>query len=219
MNSKEETRAKKLLNNFLAGIAVVIPLFITLFVLKIGLNLAQQIFGILPFLDPARIISGKIGNTLRPFFGVIITFAVIIVMGAIARNYAGKRFVNFAESFILKIPFIKTIYQASKQLIETLLSSSKTSFKRVVLVQFPREGIYSIGFVTGAVNETLQKSTVEKSYYVFIPTTPNPTNGFFILVPEKNIIPTEMSIEEAFKAIISAGMALGEGNEKNSIMR
>lgn len=214
MSDKENTRSKKLINNFLAGIAVFIPLAITIVVLKIGLNIAQQIFGFLPFLNPEVVIGGKVGTALKPFFGVIITFAVIIIIGAIARNYAGKKFVNLAENMIIKIPLLRTVYQASKQLIETLMSTGKTSFRRVVLVQFPREGIYSIGFVTGNAKEALQKPIKEKSYYVFIPTTPNPTNGFFLVVPEKDIIPIDMSIEDAFKAFISAGMATGEDNKQ-----
>jgi len=214
MDAKETKKPRTIINNLLAGIAVFVPLVITLFVLKIGLSLAQQIFGLLPFLDPNNLIGGKIGTALRPLFGIILTFAVIMAVGAIARNYAGKRFVSFAENMITKIPFIRTVYQGSKQLLETLLKSSKTSFRKVALIEYPRKGIYSIGFVTGQVQESVQKPIQEKSYYVFVPTTPNPTQGFLLVVPEKEVIPLNVDVEEAFKSILSVGLATSEENEQ-----
>jgi len=215
MTDKEVIKAHAFRNTFFAGIAVLVPLVITLFVLKIILNLTQQVFVLLPILDPNRLIGGKLGALSRPFFGIILTFALIMVFGAIARNYIGKKLVNVGERAINKLPLIRSIYQASKQLIETILSQSKKSFRRAVLIEYPKEGIYSLAFITGEAKGKLGGAVDKECYYVFIPTTPNPTSGFFLMVPKEDVITPDIDVEEAFKAIISAGVASSkdESNE------
>ena len=212
MSADANARSKNLRNTFLAGIAVLVPLVITLFVLNIILGLTQQVFIIVPVLDPKHLIGGKIGAALRPFFGIILTFALVMIAGAIVRNYIGNKLINLGERVIDKLPLIRSIYQASKQLVETLLSQSQKSFNRAVLIEYPRKGIYSLAFVTGEAKGKLQGSVEQECFYVFVPTTPNPTSGFFLMVPKDDVIALDVNVEEAFRAIISAGIA--SSNEK-----
>lgn len=185
---------------FLTGMLVIIPLWITIVVLQAFINITDSALNILP-----KVLNPKTYLPL-PGIGVVIAFILIILVGVLASNYFGRRIVVYAENLLNKIPFVRTIYQGVKQLMEGTLKDRGTIFSRVALVEFPRKGMYFIGFVTGTTTQRIQN--IEKSFIkIFIPTTPNPTSGFFCMLPEEEVQYLDISVDEAFKLIISAGFA------------
>jgi uncharacterized membrane protein len=185
---------------FLTGMLVIIPLWITIVVLQAFINITDSALNILPEIVNPR--------TYIPFpgIGVVIALILIIVVGALASNYFGNKLLSYGESLLNKIPFVRTIYQGVKQLMEGTIKDKGTIFSRVVMVEFPRKGMYFIGFVTGTTIQKLQGNE-RKLVKVFIPTTPNPTSGFFCMLPEEEVQYLDISVDEAFKLIISAGFA------------
>jgi uncharacterized membrane protein len=137
---------------------------------------------------------------------VALLLAVVLISaaGRLARNYFGIKMIEWVDRALMQVPFLNKIYAATKQVNEAF-AGNKNSFKTVVLVQFPREGIYSVGFITSEQNDEIQAKTGEKVVGVFVPTTPNPTSGFLILVPETQLIKLEMSVPDAIKYIVSLG--------------
>ena len=130
----------------------------------------------------------------------------ILVIGLMARNIAGKWLLDLGENVLQAIPFAGSVYKTLKQILETLLRDSKSKFNRVVMVEYPRKGIWTLGFVTGKVSPQFQSHLPENMVSVFIPTTPNPTSGWYAMVPEKETIDLTISIEDAFKVLISGGI-------------
>jgi uncharacterized membrane protein len=124
----------------------------------------------------------------------------------LAANIFGRSLVNFSERMVDRIPVVKGIYMLFKQVSDTVFNRDRGAFRQVVLIEYPRKGIWSVAFVTGVTSGEVQKVTAKKLVNIFVPTTPNPTSGFYILVPEEDIIPLSMTVEEAFKLIISGGM-------------
>jgi len=149
-------------------------------------------------------------DTFLPFpipgLGLILLFGTVLLTGFLVRNYLGRKLVHLWDRIIETIPLVNKLYMALKQLVETIFNRSPQDFKRVVLIEFPKEGCYAIGFVTGfAVGET-QRKTHRKVINVFVPTTPNPTSGFFLMIPEESVIPMDMGVEDAFKLLVSGGI-------------
>ena len=147
-------------------------------------------------------------QTYIPVFGVelVIAFVLIILIGFMVSNFLGKKFLGIWESFLSRIPFIKTIYKGVKQLTSGVVSDKKM-FSRVVLIQYPVRNLYVIGFVTGEDKHFLKDTKGKKMLKIFIPTTPNPTSGFFCIVPEDEVQYLDITSDEAFRLIISAGSA------------
>ncbi len=145
-----------------------------------------------------------------PFLGVIMTLLSIMLIGMFATNIFGKRLVHLGERIVAKIPFVRRIYSGIKQVVLSFANADTTGFTRVVLIEFPRRGINAIGFVTGEARGEVQRLTKDKVINVFVPTTPNPTSGFLIMVPEEDTMPLEMDVEAAFKLVISGGMVTEE---------
>jgi uncharacterized membrane protein len=147
-------------------------------------------------------------QTLLPFFGVeiIIAFLLIILIGFLVSNFLGRKFVSIGEKILAKIPVVKTIYQGVKQLTTGIVSDKKM-FSKVVLIQYPVRNLHQIGFVTGEDKHFVKNDTGEKMLKIFIPTTPNPTSGFFCIVPESEVQYLDLTADEAFRLIISAGSA------------
>jgi uncharacterized membrane protein len=135
---------------------------------------------------------------------LLLAVALISVVGVLARYYIGKKIIEWTDRVLMRVPFLNKIYGAIKQ-VNDAFSGNKHSFKTVVLVEFPREGIYSIGFITSEQHDEVQQKTREKVVCVFVPTTPNPTSGFLILVPEEKVTKLEMSVAEGIKYIVSLG--------------
>jgi len=186
----------------LAGVLVVVPLAITIIVLK---NLFLYLDELArPYLEP-WMGFWPIG------MGLLITVVTILLIGLLANNIVVKRFVGFGETILLKIPVAKLIYSAVKQLLETFSASDKQYFQRVVAVEYPSKDIWSIGFVNG---ETILPGGIDKKINILILTSINPASGFFIMVPESKTIPLEISIEEGMKWVISGGIIKPEGLKK-----
>jgi len=203
--------SNSLKRNLLAGLLVLIPFGITLIIV---FKISTWVVGIISF-APANIIDSlsDLPNPLRQYvafsIGFIGALLIIISVGVVARNYVGSKLLNFGEAIIAKIPLANTLYSASKQIIEAvLLSKGFQGIKRVVLLEFPRKGIYSIGFVTGSISGNVHSELSDKNLLsVFVPNTPNPTSGYYLMVTEDDLYELSISVEQAFKVIISGGIA------------
>ncbi|MDO9527555.1 MAG: DUF502 domain-containing protein [Syntrophales bacterium] len=193
---------KKIKNTFLTGIAVIIPIGLTVYILLGMTNLMDKILKIIP----TRFQPDELLNFHIPGLGVIFTLILIFIVGLITKSYLGNKLVRLGEWFVNKIPFVRSIYQAIKQLVDAVFSDKSQSFKKVVIVEYPRKGMYAIALVTGEAKGEVQTKTAQKCINLFIPTTPNPTSGFYIMVPEDDVINMDMTVEEAFKLIISGGI-------------
>ena len=142
-----------------------------------------------------------------PVVGMLFTFFVIILLGVIARHFLGGEFTRAWERLLGRVPVARNIYSGVKQLFEAIFSSGqRTQFNRVVLIEYPRKGIYALAFTTGTARGVVQEVTEKQMLNCFLPTTPNPTSGFYLLVPEDEVIDTDMSVEDAFKLVMSAGL-------------
>jgi len=158
-----------------------------------------------------------------PGLGAIVTVILILICGLVTRSYLGNRLIRFGEHFVGKIPFVRSIYHAIKRIADSLFMDKARSFKKVVLVEYPRRGVYSVGFITGTPNGEIQNIIGQKSpcVGVFMPLALTPTTGFFIMAPCDELIELRMTVEEAFTLIISAGIVtptdhLFAGNETSS---
>lgn len=145
-----------------------------------------------------------------PGLGLFVVLLFVILIGILARSFLGSRIVRIGEWIVEKIPIVRTIYVGIKQLFETIFASDEARFQDVVLVEYPRRGIYCIGFVTGRTTGEVQVVTQEETVNIFIPTTPNPTSGFLLMVPKNDLVYMKMSVEEAVKMVISGGIVTPE---------
>ncbi len=187
---------------FLTGIAAIIPIGVTIFILHLIIGMMNNLVRVVPSrFHPDQLLSFHI-----PGLGVIVTLILIFTIGLITKSYLGKKLVSFGERLVSKIPLVSGIYNALKQLVDAVLSDKGESFKRAVLIEYPRKGLYSIAFVTGVAKGEVQVKTSQRCVNVFVPTTPNPTSGFYIMVPEGDTISLDMTVEEAFTLIISGGI-------------
>ncbi len=194
-------------NDLIAGLLVVIPLATTIW---LSFNMATWVIDLLtripkrlnPFdgLDPILV------NLLNVFVGLTVPLFGILLIGLMARNIVGRWLLDLGENILQAIPFAGSVYKTLKQLLETLLQDSKDKFRRVVLVEYPRKGVWALGFVTGSMSPNFQSQFPRPMLNVFIPTTPNPTSGWYAIVQEEEVLPLSISVEEAFKLIISGGI-------------
>jgi uncharacterized membrane protein len=198
----------------LTGLLVLIPLFLTGWVLLTLFNLTDRVLNLIPRVyRPEELLGFPI-----PGLGLILTVAIIFVIGGLAANVIGRKLVAVGERILEKIPFLRWFYFSSKQIIEAVFINSQDSFRRAVLFEYPRKGIYSIGFITGESSGQLEES-VPRSVTIFVPTTPNPTSGYLIIVPEEETIPLNWSVDEAFRIIVSAGVIMPGEEEKNPALK
>lgn len=197
---------KDVRKRILTGLLLILPIYVTYFVVKflfgfIGGTLAPVIKKVLQFYSVAPPKS-SLDEFIITFFGLILTFVALYFIGIFAANFVGRAIISYFENLLTKTPIIKNIYSSVKQIIHAVSLPGRQAFKRVVLVDFPKEGAKSIGFVT---SET-QYNKEQKYITVFIPTTPNPTTGFLIFVPEDAVIDTTLTVEDAFKTLFSGGV-------------
>ena len=195
----------KLNTYFLAGLLTLVPIVITVFVASFIIKTLYRLVR-LPFLS---ILKYDIpGMEIIVFFaGLGITVIVIVLTGALTFNLLGRRLISFWENIISKVPLINSIYTGVKQLVEAMSFTKKNSFARVVLVEYPKKDIYSLGFTTKESYSKIREAAHEKEMLtIIIPTTPNPTSGLLIMVPAENAKPLDITVEEAFKLIISGGI-------------
>jgi uncharacterized membrane protein len=188
---------------FIAGILVLVPLAGTVWILKSVIIWADGIFvSLLPtFLQPSFLSTRKI-----PGVGLVLTIGTILIVGVFTRLYLGKKIISLGDAIVEKIPFGRSIYSTLKQILQTAFTPGGEKFKGVCLVEYPREGSFTIAFITGEASPAISPNGSKKYLKIFVPTTPNPTSGFLLMVPEEKVKILNMSIEDASKLIISGGL-------------
>lgn len=194
----------RLRGNFLAGIVLVAPVGLTVYLAWTVITFIDQ--SIVPWV-PARYNPGTYLGSDVPGFGVIVFLAFTALIGWLTKNFFGRQIVRAGEGIVARMPIIRSIYNALKQISETILSQSATSFKHACLIEYPRKGLWAIAFVsTDTKGEIPVRSGTPQMVSVFLPTTPNPTSGFLLFVPKPDVVYLDMSVEEAAKLVISAGL-------------
>ncbi len=186
------------------GLVIWLPLVVTVLVFRFLIRLMDRTLVLIP---PGFRPEELLGFTI-PGLGVVLTLLVLFVTGLLGANLFGRRIVELWESILNRIPLIRSVYSGAKQVAETVLSDGDTSFKRVFLVQYPRQGVWSLCFQTSTELAEIQHRTEAEVICVFVPTTPNPTSGFILLVPRADLIPLDMSVDEGLKMIISLGVVV-----------
>ncbi len=192
----------KLRKYLITGLLVWVPLGITILVIKLLVDLLDKTLLLLPqALRPETLIGFDI-----PGLGIILTTLFVFVSGFIITNFAGKRLILSGEDFLERIPLVRSIYSALKQVTETILTSDKNSFRQVVLIEYPRKGIWTIGFQTSDSPHEFNQLSKQKLLTIFVPTTPNPTSGYILMMPEKDVQKLDMDVEDALKMVMSLGV-------------
>ncbi|MDY7031344.1 MAG: DUF502 domain-containing protein [Thermodesulfobacteriota bacterium] len=193
---------KHIKNYFLTGLLATIPITLTIYILGIFINIMDKGLKYLPpKFHPDTYLPFHI-----PGLGLIITVILILIIGIITQSFFGRKLVSLGEWIVSKIPLVRNIYIGIKQLVAAIFVENSKAFKRVVMVEYPRKDLWVIAFLTGATEGEVQSKTNKEVVNVFIPTTPNPTSGFYLLVPKKDIINLDMTVEDAFKLIVSGGI-------------
>lgn len=196
---------------FLAGILVTSPILITAYVTWMIITFIDtQVAGLLPdSLDFTKQLPHQI-----PGLGLIISIFTITIIGALTPGFIGRTLLKAGERVLDKMPVVRTIYGAIKQIMETVMSTNSESFREVVLVEYPRKNIWVIGFVTGETKGEVQSLNKSQLINIFIPTTPNPTSGFLLFIPKEDLVYMDMKVEDAVKMVISGGIVTPPVNKK-----
>ncbi len=202
-DTSKKTLLGRLRNYFLAGILVTAPITITIYVTWGFLKfLDNKITPFIPYeYNPNTYLPVEI-----PGLGLLIALVFFTFVGWLTRNFFGRLIVRISEYIVERVPVINTIYGAIKQIFETVMASKSDAFKEVVMFEYPRKGIWVMGFVTGVSKGEVQDLTDNETVNIFLPTTPNPTSGFLLFLPKKDIIYMKMSVEEGIKLIVSGGI-------------
>ncbi|SIT39596.1 conserved exported hypothetical protein [Paraburkholderia piptadeniae] len=196
------TKKTTLKSVFLTGLLVLVPLAITLWVLGLIIGTMDQTLLLLPrSWQPERMLGFRL-----PGLGAVLTLAFIFVVGLLTQNFVGQKLVGWWEVIVARIPVVGPIYTSVKQVSDTLLSSSGNAFRKALLIEYPRKGSYTIGFLTGIPGGDVVNHLKEDHVSVYVPTTPNPTSGFFLMVPKSEVIELDMTVDAALKYIVSMGV-------------
>jgi len=187
---------KSLRNYLITGLIILLPLIITVYIVTSIFNAVDGVLRPLVELVIGRSIYG---------LGFLLTIGFILGVGAIGTNVLGKRLIDYGERILTKIPLVRNIYLTVQQLIDALFLKNKTAFRKVVLIEYPRKGLYQVGFLTSEGLGEVQSNTDEEVINIFVPTTPNPTSGMLVLVPKEDVTYLDMNVEEGLKLIISGG--------------
>jgi uncharacterized membrane protein len=199
---------------FITGLLILVPLAITIWVLNLIIGTMDQSLLLLPERwRPEALFGFRI-----PGVGTILTLLIIFLTGLATRNFIGKRVVHMWEGIVTRIPVVNSIYSSVKQVSDTLFSSSGNAFRKAVLVQYPREGSWTIAFLTGVPGGDVRNHLRGDYISLYVPTTPNPTSGFFLMVPRADTIELDMNVDEALKYIVSMGVVSPEHFEKKIII-
>ena len=186
----------------LAGLVVWLPILATFGILSFIIDLLDKTLSLLPTAyQPEQLFGFRI-----PGFGVLLSLLLLLITGIMATNFLGQRFVVWSESILERIPLVRSIYNASKQVIQAIFGTNSQAFRKVLLVEYPRKGMWSIAFQTGVGSTIINQDLGTEMVSIFIPTTPNPTSGFLMMVPSSDVREVSMTIDEALKFIISLGM-------------
>lgn len=189
---------------FLAGILVTAPIAITIYLTWGFLDfIDSRVRGLIPF---DKILPPEYLPYAVPGIGVLIAVLFFVLVGWFARNILGRLLIRMSEYILDRMPIIRNIYGAIKQIFETIMATQSQAFREVVMLEYPRKGVYSIGFVTGRSEGEVQTTTANETINVFVPTTPNPTSGYLLFVPKKELHYLNMTVEEGVKLVVSAGI-------------
>ncbi len=195
---------KRLRRYIIAGILVWLPIGVTIFLVRILVGLLDRTLILIPQkYQPEELIGFAI-----PGLGILLTIIILLVTGVLAANIVGRSMVRLWESMLERIPVVRSVYSAAKNFAEMVFSDSSQSFKKVLLIEYPRKGLYSLAFQTSSSLGEVQGRSGEDVICTFVPTTPNPTSGFIIIVPRKDVIELDMEVDEALKMIISLGVVI-----------
>ncbi|MBK8907764.1 MAG: DUF502 domain-containing protein [Rhodospirillales bacterium] len=193
----------KLRAYLLAGVLITAPISITLYLA----------WAVVSFIDarvtpliPARYNPESYLPFAVPGLGVLVLIVLLILIGALTAGYVGRLLLRIYEGLLSRMPIVRSVYGAIKQIIETILAQQSPAFSQAVLVEYPRRGLWAIAFITGTTEGEVQNITDEEVINVFLPTTPNPTSGFLLFVPRRDLIPLSMSVEDAAKMVVSGGI-------------
>lgn len=201
--NKKPSRLGHLRNTIMAGITVIAPLYITFLVIRTLFRWAESVSA--PIIDFFALRFGY-PEFYIPGLAFLLTFFILWLVGLVAANVVGRRLIRFARETLARMPLVRTIYAPVQRLMETMTSSEKGGFKKAVLVEYPRKGIWTLGFVAGSVPWEEEKE--EPANSIFVPTAPNPTTGFMLIVPQSEMRHPDLTVEEAFQMIVSAGVAV-----------
>ena len=192
---------KHLRNYFISGLLFWIPLALSVIVIKFSLEFINE-------LVPTKYLPETLFNlnTDFPGSGIVLVLLVILITGVIVSNFLGRKLVALWERILNKIPGFRNIYNVLKKVSDTVFNSSTESFRKAFLIQYPSKGIWVIAFQSGDYKGEAESIIGEEMINLFVPTTPNPTSGFFVMMPKKDVFELDMSVEEAFKIVISAGV-------------
>ncbi len=187
-----------------AGLLVWVPVGVTFLIMKLIVDLMDLTLVLIPAqFRPENLLGFRI-----PGLGILLTGVIVFVTGILAANLVGRRLLKAWDSVLHRIPLVRSIYGGAKNFTEVLLGDTGQSFKRVVMIEWPRKGIYAVGFLTGADITEVRHRTGEDIVSVFIPTTPNPTSGFVFLVPRRDLVELDMDVEAAIKLVVSLGVVV-----------
>jgi len=199
---------KNLRRYIVAGILVWLPLAVTYLLLSTAVNIMDGLLNRILQVLPAELHPDQLLGIQIPGLGVLFTFLLLLFTGVLAANIVGRAFVGGWESLLDRIPFVRSVYSAAKNFAEIVFSDSSNAFKNVLLIEYPRKGLYSLAFQTSAELGEVQGRTGGDVVGCFVPTTPNPTSGFIIIVPTKEVVYLDMDVDEALKMIISLGVVV-----------
>ncbi len=203
----------------IAGLLIWVPLIITVLVIRVLVDLMDNSLLLLP---PEWRPDALLGMHI-PGLGVVLTLLIVFLTGMILANFVGRKLVEAWDSILARIPFVRTIHSAVKQVMETLFSPNGRSFRKVLLIEYPRKGVWTLAFQTGEPEGEIRDKAGCDVVTVFVPTTPNPTSGFVIIVPRSEVIEMDMPVEEGLKIIMSLGVvghnttAAGTGDQNPAV--
>jgi uncharacterized membrane protein len=188
---------------FLAGVLITAPVSLTIYLAWLFITFVdERVFGLLPpQYNPETYFRFSI-----PGIGLLLALIGLTLIGALTAGILGRAVNLLLESILNRLPVIRSLYSAIKQIMETVLANKSAAFRECVLIEYPRKGIWTLGFITGTTKGEVQEKTAEKVINVFVPTTPNPTSGFLLFVPEQDIIRLKMPIEDGLKLVVSGGI-------------
>ena len=197
---------------FFAGLLITAPIMLTVYITWLFINIIDgYVSGLLPsYLQPSTYFDADI-----PGFGIVIGVVIIILIGALTTGLLGRSLISIGENIVGRLPVVRSVYGATKQIMETVMASQSDAFREVVLLEYPRKGIWVIGFVTGATKGEVQNISKETLINVFVPTTPNPTSGFLLFIPRGDAIKLDMGVEDAVKMVVSGGIVTPEDTKSD----
>jgi uncharacterized membrane protein len=201
---KPPSKARALRNYLIGGLLIWVPILVTVWVVRFLSGILDQSLLLLPRAWRPEAIFG----TYVPGVGIALSLLMLLLTGVLVKNLFGRRMVAGVESLVRRIPVIGPVYSGAKTFSETVLTDQGRSFKQVVMVEFPRAGAYSIGFITSEQLQEVQAKTAQQVTGVFVPTTPNPTTGFLIFLPRDQIVPLDMTVDEAFRMLLTLGVVV-----------